>query len=60
MNLVKFTQKFYILCVTLAREESPPISVRRRTPLVQNVSRVFGDNLQEKYAVPLRGTILNI
>ena len=32
-------------CVTVARAPSPPISVRSSTPLVQNVSSVFGDTL---------------
>ena len=34
-----------LLWVTLAREESPPMSVRSKTPLVQKVRRVLGDSL---------------
>lgn len=36
-----------MICVTVAMVASPPIRVLNKTPVVQNVSNVFGDILEK-------------
>lgn len=37
-----------MICETVAMVASPPIRVLSKTPVVQNVSSVFGDILEKK------------
>jgi len=46
MMLLVYSYHTTMTCVTVSSALSLPIRDRRSTPLVQNVSRVFGDTLE--------------